>query len=139
MSDRELDELGPVDFLVIEFPVGHSTFTGEIAEELVKLVDSGTIRLIDAIVLTKDESGAVDALELSDAGDLGPLVELEADLAELLAADDVVNLAEAMDPGSVAGVLVYVNFWAAPSLSGKRWPVGGCQTASASPRARLPR
>ena len=119
--------------------MGHSTFTGEIAEELVKLVDSGTIRLIDAIVLTKDESGAVDALELSDAGDLGPLVELEADLAELLAADDVVNLAEAMDPGSVAGVLVYENIWAAPSHSGKRCPVGGCQTASASPRARLPR
>ena len=120
MSDRELDELGPVDFLVIEFPVGHSTFTGEIAEELVKLVDSGTIRLIDAIVLTKDESGAVDALELSDAGDLGPLVELEADLAELLAADDVVNLAEAMDPGSVAGVLVYENIWAAPFAAAAR-------------------
>ena len=120
MTDRELDELGPVDFLVIEFPAGHSTFTGEIAAELVKLVDAGTIRLIDAIVLTKDETGAVDALELSDAGDLGPLVELEADLAELLAADDVVNLAAAMDPGSVAGVLVYENIWAAPFAAAAR-------------------
>jgi hypothetical protein len=120
MTDRELDDLGPVDFLVIEFPAGHSTFTGEIAEELVKLVDAGIIRLIDAIILTKDESGAVDALELSDAGDLGPLIELEADLAELLAADDVANLANAMEPGSVAGVLVYENIWAAPFAAAAR-------------------
>lgn len=114
MSERELSTLGPVDYLVIDFPAGQQNFTGEIAEELLKLVDAGTIRVIDAIILTKDEDGNVDAMELSDAGDLGELVELEAELAELLAADDVVHLANAMEPGSVAGVLVYENVWAAP-------------------------
>ena len=120
MSEYELSELGPVDFLVIEFPPGHQNFTGEIAAELLRLVEAGTIRVIDAIILTKDEDGNVDATELADAGDLGALVELEAELAELLAADDVVNLANAMDPGSVAGVLVYENVWAAPFASAAR-------------------
>lgn len=120
MTDRDLAELGPVDFLVIEFPAGEANFTGEIAEELVKLVDLGTIRLIDVIILTKDADGAVDALELADAGDLGELVELEAELAELLAAEDVEHLANAMEPGSVAGVLVYENLWAAPFAAAAR-------------------
>src|SRR4051794_39303321 len=71
MSETELSELGPVDFLVIEFPAGHQNFTGEMVEELLALVDAGTIRVIDAIILTKDENGEVDAVELEDAGDLG--------------------------------------------------------------------
>jgi len=119
-DENELSKLGPVDYLVVEFPAGHQNFSGEIAGELVKLVDAGTIRVIDAIILAKDESGAVDALELSDAGDLGELVQLEAELAELLAAEDVENLANAMEPGSVAGVLVYENLWAAPFASATR-------------------
>lgn len=120
MSETELSELGPVDFLVIEFPPGHQNFTGEMVEELLALVDAGTIRVIDAIILTKDENGEVDAVELGDAGDLGALVQLESELAELLAAEDVLNLAYAMDPGSVAGVLVYENIWAAPFASAAR-------------------
>ncbi|MBM7502772.1 DUF6325 family protein [Agromyces aurantiacus] len=119
-AERSLDTLGPVDFLIIEFPAGQQNFTGEIAEELVKLVEAGTIRVVDAIILTKDDEGTVDAMELSDAGDLGELVELEAELAELLAAEDVENLANAMDPGSVAGVLVYENVWAAPFAAAAR-------------------
>ena len=120
MTERTLDEMGPVDFLVIEFPAGQANFTGEIAEELVRLVDAGTIRLIDLIILTKDVEGGIDAMELEDLGELGPLVELESELAELLAAEDVANLAVAMEPGSVAGVLVYENLWAAPFASAAR-------------------
>ncbi|MDY0908640.1 DUF6325 family protein [Microbacterium sp. CFBP9034] len=120
MSENELSELGPVDFLVVEFPAGQQSFTGEIAEELVSLVESGTIRVIDVVILTKDENGDVDAVELSDTGELGALLQIEAELAELLAADDVIHLANAMDPGSVAGVLVYENLWAAPFASAAR-------------------
>lgn len=120
MSDYDLAELGPVDFLVIEFPEGQQNFTGEIAEELLRLSDTGTIRVIDVLILAKDDDGNVEAMELSDAGDLGELVQLEAELAELLAADDVAQLANAMDPGSVAGVLVYENLWAAPFASAAR-------------------
>ena len=114
MREATLNDLGPVDYVIVEFPAGASSFTGEMAAELVALVDAGTIRVIDAIILKKEDDGSVDAVELSDAGDLGSLVGIEAQLAELLAADDVVHLANAMEPGSVAGVLVYENIWAAP-------------------------
>jgi uncharacterized protein DUF6325 len=114
MSDVALDELGPVDFVIVEFPAGESNFTGEMAEELLRLVDAGTIRIIDVLILTKDENGDIDAIELEDLDDLGELARIEADLAEFLAEEDIVNLAAAMDPGSVAGVLVYENLWAAP-------------------------
>jgi hypothetical protein len=115
-----LDELGPVDYLVVEFPAGASSFTGEMAAELVALVDSGTIRLIDVLILIKDEDGSVEAMELSDIADLGPLEAIETELAELLAADDVENLAAAMEPGTTAGVLIWENLWAAPFASAAR-------------------
>ncbi len=120
MTVTSLDELGPVDYLVVEFPAGSSNFTGEMAAELVNLVDAGTIRVIDVLILTKDGEGNVDAMELSDVDDLGPLEGIEAQLAELLAEDDVVHLAAAMEPGSVAGVLIWENLWAAPFASAAR-------------------
>ena len=120
MANASLTELGPVDYLVVEFPAGASNFTGEMAAELLALVDAGTIRVIDILILTKNEDGSVDATELADVGDLGPLQALEAELAELLAADDVVHLAAAMEPGSTAGVLIWENLWAAPFAAAAR-------------------
>ena len=120
MTNSPLDELGPVDYLVVEFPAGASNCTGEMAKELIALVDAGTIRVIDVLVLTKNDDGTVDAMELSDIEELGELQAIEADLAELLAADDVINLAAAMDPGSTAGVLIWENLWAAPFASAAR-------------------
>ena len=115
-----LDRLGPVDYVVVEFPAGASSFTGEMAKELLALVDSGTIRVIDVLILTKNDDGSVDATELSDIAELGPLQALETELAELLAADDVGHLAAAMEPGSTAGVLIWENLWAAPFASAAR-------------------
>ena len=120
MTERSLDELGLVDYLVIEFPAGASNFTGEMAKELLALIDAGTIRVIDILILTKSEDGTVEPMELSDVGELGELAAVEAQLAELLAADDVVHLAAAMDPGSTASVLIYENLWAAPFASAAR-------------------
>jgi hypothetical protein len=120
MTDAALDELGPVDYLVVEFPADTSNFTGEMAAELLALVDSKTIRVIDAVILTKNDDGTVDAAELSDVGELGELQALEAQLAELLAEDDVEQLAAAMEPGSTAGVLIWENLWAAPFASAAR-------------------
>ena len=119
-QNTDLDTLGPVDYLVVEFPAGASNFTGEMAKELIALVDAGTIRVIDVLILTKSEDGTVDAMELSDIDELGPLQAIEAQLASLLAADDVENLAAAMDPGSTAGVLIWENLWAAPFASAAR-------------------
>ena len=120
MTNTPLDELGPVDYVIVEFPEGHQHFTGEMVDELLKLSDAGTIRIIDVLILVKDADGSVEAVELEDVENLGPLVELEATLAELLAEEDVELLANAMDPGSVAGVLVYENLWAAPFASAAR-------------------
>jgi len=119
-TERSLDELGPVDYIVVEFPAGASNFTGEMAKELLTLVDSGTIRVIDILILTKNEDGTVEPMEFSDIDELGELQKVEAQLAELLAEDDVVNLAAAMEPGSTAGVLIWENLWAAPFASAAR-------------------
>ena len=120
MAENELDGYGPVDYLIIEFPAGQSRFTGEMAQELVRLAESGTIRIVDVLILIKNENGDVEAVELADIEDLGPLVSIEAELAELLAEDDVAHLAAAMDPGTVAGVLIYENLWAIPFASAAR-------------------
>jgi Family of unknown function (DUF6325) len=119
-TDVALDELGPVDYVVVEFPAGASSFTGEMVDELLTLVKAGTIRVIDVLILTKDADGAIEAMELSDVTELGPLEVIETQLAELLAEDDVVHLAAAMDPGSTAGVLIWENLWAAPFASAAR-------------------
>ena len=80
-QNTDLDSLGPVDYLIVEFPAGASNFTGEMAKELLALVDAGTIRVIDVLILTKNEDGTVDAMELSDIEELGPLRAVEAQLA----------------------------------------------------------
>ena len=119
-TERSLDELGPVDYLVVEFPAGASNFTGEMAAELLALSEAGTIRVIDILILTKNADGSVDAVELSDIPNLGELQTLEAELAELLAEEDVERLAASMEPGSTAGVLIWENLWAAPFASAAR-------------------
>lgn len=120
MGEDVLDELGPVDYLVVEFP--GSKFNGEIAPTLVDLVDRGIIRVLDLIMITKESDGSFDAIELNDFEDgaLGELHRFETEIAELLSADDIENVAAALEPGSTAGVLVYENRWAAPFASAVR-------------------
>jgi len=113
MADTNLDELGPIDYLVVEFPPGQSNFSGEMATELAALVEKGIIRVLDLLILAKDADGNIEAMEIDDLDAVDEIVHLEADVAEILAADDVALLAEAMEPGTVAGVLVWENTWAA--------------------------
>ncbi len=128
-DDVTIDELGPVDYLVVEFPPGEQHFTGEMARELLSLVDAEVVRLLDLLILAKDEDGNVEALELDDLEEAGELARLETEIAEILAEDDVIHLAEAMEPGTVAGVLVWENLWAAPFASAAR-KAGGQLVAS---------
>ncbi len=120
MTERSLDELGPVDYLIVEFPAGLQHFTGEGAYALLRLHDAGIIRIMDILILQKGQDGTVMAQELGDLADLGELARLEAQLVQTLAEENVDHLAAAMDPGSVAGVLVYENLWAAPFASAMR-------------------
>jgi hypothetical protein len=119
-TDVTLDELGPVDYLVVEFPPGAQNFTGEMAEELGRMTESGTIRILDVLILQKNDDGSIDALEIDDVPEADAIRALETEVAEILAADDVEHLAAAMLPGSVAGVLVWENRWAAPFASAAR-------------------
>jgi hypothetical protein len=120
MTDRTLDELGPVDYVIVEFPAGQQNFTGEGADELLRLHDTGIIRIMDLVILQKGDNGVAMAQELGDLDELGEFQRIEAELVQTLAEEDVENLAAAMDPGSVAAVLVYENLWAAPFASAIR-------------------
>ena len=119
MTDT-IDELGPVDWIVVEFP--GSKFNGEIAPALQDMVQRGTIRVLDLLMLKKDTDGSLEAFELSDLdpSEVGELRAYEKSLAMLLSEDDVTAVAAAVEPGSSAAVLVWENLWAAPFASAVR-------------------
>jgi len=114
------DELGPVDWIVVEFP--GSRMNGQIVPALLDLVERDLVRVLDLLVLKKDDDGSVEAFELSDLdeGEIGDLRAYESELAMLLSEEDVNSLAAAIEPGSSAGVLVWENTWAAPFISAVR-------------------
>ena len=120
MSSIDVDELGPIDYLVVEFPPQTANFTGEMAAEIGRLVDNKIIRVLDLLLLRKDADGNIDAIEIDDLDGLDDLRVAETQLAELLAEEDVAHLAAAMEPGTTAGVLVWENLWAAPFASAAR-------------------
>jgi hypothetical protein len=122
MEGSDLDVLGPVDYLVVEFPAAKANFSGEMATQLGSLVDRKLIRVLDLLLLRKDLDGSVEAAELQElaAADVGELLALEADLAMLLAEEDVEAIGGALEPGSIAAVLVYENSWAGPFASSVR-------------------
>ena len=119
MNDT-IDELGPVDWIVVEFP--GSKFNGEIAPALQDLVGRKLIRVLDLLLLKKDEDGSLEAFEVSDLdpSEVGELRSYEAELAMLLSEDDVAAVGAAVEPGSSAAVLVWENLWAAPFASAVR-------------------
>jgi hypothetical protein len=115
-----VDELGPVDWIVVEFP--GSKFNGEIAPALHDLVERGLVRVLDLLVLKKDSDGSLEAFELSDLDDeeVGSIRSYETQLAMLLSEEDVTAVAAAIEPNSSAAVLVWENRWAAPFASAVR-------------------
>ena len=122
MADIDLDQLGPVDYLVVGFPAGKADFSGAMADELKKLMDSGTVRVLDLVIVTKAEDGTVEAAELRDhdESEVGELRSLEAELSLLLASEDVERVGADLEPGSTAAVLVWENTWAGPLASAIR-------------------
>ena len=98
-------------------------------------MDSGTVRVLDLVLLTKDLDGSVEAAELRDADDseVGQLRAAEADLAVLLAESDVEEIGAMLEPGSAAAVLVWENTWAAPFGSAVRRSGGQLVTSGRIP------
>src|SRR4051812_33139505 len=110
------DVLGPVDWLVVEFPADKANFSGEMAQELRALVERELVRVLDVVFVRKNEDGSIDVDELSDVPEdaVGDLLAHEAALAMLLAEEDILAVGEALAPHSIAAVLVYENTWAGP-------------------------
>ncbi|MCX4985164.1 DUF6325 family protein [Streptomyces sp. NBC_00572] len=113
MND-EAEELGPIDYLIVEFP--GNRMTGEGLPLLVDLVDRGLIRILDLTFVRKEEDGSVSGLEIADLTGDGELdlAVFEGASSGLLGQDDLEEAAAALQPGSSAGILVYENRWAAP-------------------------
>jgi len=122
VNEEDVDELGPVDYLVVEFPADKANFSGEMASELSGLVKAGTVRVLDLLFLKKNPDGSVECFESHefDDSELGELRALESELAMLLAEEDVEAIGTSLEPGSVAAVLVWENVWAAPFASAVR-------------------
>ena len=85
-------------------------------------MDNGTIRVLDLVLVRKDEDGSLDFFELSDLdeSEIGGLRAYETELALLLSEEDMTSVAAAIEPGSTAAVLVWENRWAAPFGSAVR-------------------
>lgn len=109
----ETTEVGPIDYLVVEFPSDTKSFTGAMADELASLVDRQLVRVLDLLVIDKSESGDIEVFEYEDL-EQPALAVLGGKMAEILALEDLENLSAAVQPGSVAGVIVWENTWAAP-------------------------
>jgi hypothetical protein len=122
MEASELEVLGPVDYLVVEFPADKADFSGEMAAELRSLVDGEVVRVLDLVIVRRDADGSVEVAELADVDtqNVGELLALEGDLAMLLAEEDIEEIGTVLEPGSIAAVLVYENRWAGPLASSIR-------------------
>lgn len=109
----ELDEMGPIDYLIVEWPDGQPT--GEAVPHLIDLVDRGLIRVIDIAFIAKGEDGSVAALDVSNLpGESDELKELLGAQSNLLSEEDFEEAGAALEPGTAAAILVYENRWAAP-------------------------
>ena len=114
MSGEQLEEMGPIDYVVLEW-AGDQPVTGEVMPLLVDLVDRGLIRILDIGFLAKDRDGSVSALDFDElARESSGLADFEGASSGLLGEDDLEEAAAALEPGTVAAVLVWENRWAAP-------------------------
>ncbi len=119
MNGDDLNEMGPIDYLLVEWPGRQPN--GEVAPHLVDLVDRGLIRILDLTFITKAEDGTVAGLELADlGGEVAELSIFEGASSGLLSDEDINEAAGALEFGTSAALLVFENTWAAPFASAVR-------------------
>jgi hypothetical protein len=114
VTEDQLEEMGPVDYVVLEWP-GESPVTGEVMPLLADLADRDIIRILDIAFIVKDPDGSVTTIDAAQfAQAVGGFAGLEGASSGLLDKDDLEEAAGAVEPGTVAGVLLWENRWAAP-------------------------
>jgi hypothetical protein len=115
MTDQQLDELGPIDYLVVEFPADRPP-DGSALPLLVDLAEAGIIRVLDLTFIRRETDGSVIGLDIADLdmdGDFDATLFAEAS-SGLLGGDDLEDAASVLEPGCSAAILLYENRWAAP-------------------------
>jgi hypothetical protein len=112
----ELDEMGPIDYIVVEWPGKQPT--GQALPHLVELVDLGLIRIIDLAFIAKDEDGTITVLDINELGET--LAVFDGASSGLLGDDDISEAGGVLEPGTSAAILVWENRWAAPFASAVR-------------------
>ena len=110
--------IGPVEYLILGFP--GNNFTGQIAPELAKLIDSGLVRIIDLTFISKDADGAVQVFEYDAVEELAAFAGLDAEVGGLLTDEDVAHAALSLEPNTSAALLVWEDTWAAPFAAAVR-------------------
>jgi hypothetical protein len=119
MTDTPIDEMGPIDYVVLEWRGREPA--DEVAPLILDVVDRGIIRILDVVFLTKYEDGNTSRLEITELGNgHAAFVEFEGASSGLLDADDIDEAASALEPGTSAAVLVWENAWAGPIATALR-------------------
>ena len=117
MTQTETETLGPIDYVVIEFPT--TKLDRRVAAATVDLIARGMVRVLDVALVVKAADGSVDALELDEipASDSGALVGLDGFITDLLSEDDLRGFGDGLDAGTSALVVIWENAWASGFVS----------------------
>ncbi|WP_406054003.1 DUF6325 family protein [Kribbella sp. NBC_00889] len=114
MPDTEVH--GPIDYVLLEFT--GNRLTGRAAEELVNLVERGIVHVYDVMLVGKDADGSTYMVDLAESsGQAGSFADLGGARSGILAEDDLLEVAGAMQPGTLAALIVYENTWAIPFVA----------------------
>lgn len=116
MTDEGLDSMGPIDYIIVEWPGRQPS--GEAIPALIELLDSGIVRLLDLSFISKGEDGTVVEIQLDELG--AEFEVFDGASADLLDEGDIAEAASALEPGTSAAILVWENTWAAPFASALR-------------------
>jgi hypothetical protein len=120
VSTQEFEDVGPIDYAVLEWPTDIPGAGSEVAPLLVDLVDRGIIRIYDIAFMAKADDGTVTAVDFAELGPDSGFTEFEGASSGLIGEDDIREAAEALEPGRSAAVLVWENRWAAPVAAALR-------------------
>ena len=120
MEREQLEDLGPIDYVVIEWP--RQQPVGEAAPLILDAVDRGLLRILDIALLAKDSDGTVATMELGNlnGGDAGGFADFEGASSGLIGDDDLEEAAGVLAPGTSAAIIVWENRWAAPIATALR-------------------